>query len=312
MQIPSIHDAIDRVQFNWSRDRTPVATIRSGAEVTLAVPDASGGQVVPGCSPEVLANLDFERVNPNCGPIYVEDARPGDVLCIRILRIDMTTFGWTGLVPGMGILADQFPNPWLHIWELDHQFGYFAEGVKVPLEPFCGLIGLALGEPGEHSIVPPRRVGGNLDIKQLGEGTTVYLPVEVEGALLGIGDMHAAQGDGEVCGSAIESPMTVTVEISIRRDFTVEAPEFDVTRPLERPSAAQAGYHATTGVSPDLMAAARQAVERMIVYLTTHYPLSSEEAYVLCSVAVDLKVSEVVDKPNWIVSAFLPNDLFNE
>jgi formamidase len=148
-------------------------------------------------------------------------------------------------------------------------------------------------------------------VKQLGEGATLYLPIEVEGAVLGIGDTHAAQGDGEVCGTAIESPSTVTVRLSVRRDLDVDAPEFDVARPLERPEAAVAGYHATTGVASDLMAATRQAVERMIVHLTRRYGLDPQEAYALCSVAVDLKISKVVDAPNWVVSAFLPLDLFH-
>jgi acetamidase/formamidase len=149
-----------------------------------------------------------------------------------------------------------------------------------------------------------------MDTRQLGPGATLYLPVEVEGALFGVGDTHAAQGDGEVCGTAIEAAMTVALRLTVRPDLHVEAPEFDVTRPLERPGAATAGYHATTGVAPDLMAAARQSVERMIVFLGRRFGLSPESAYALCSVAVDLRLSEVVDAPNWVVSAFLPLDLF--
>ncbi len=149
-----------------------------------------------------------------------------------------------------------------------------------------------------------------MDIKQLRAGVTVYLPVEVEGALLGIGDTHAAQGDGEVCGTAIECSMTVSVRVSLRRDLKIDTPEYDVHLPLERRSAAQAGYHAVTGVGPDLMQATRQSIERMIAYLGTARGLDPQAAYALCSIAVDLKISEVVDAPNWIVSAFLPNDLF--
>jgi formamidase len=114
-----------------------------------------------------------------------------------------------------------------------------------------------------------------------------------------------------VCGTAIEGAMTVSVRLSVRRDLEIETPEFDVTTALERRSAAAAGYHATTGVAPDLMAATRQAVERMMAHLERSYHLSPEQAYALCSVAVDLRISEVVDAPNWIVSAFLPKDLFH-
>jgi acetamidase/formamidase len=308
----SIHDVVNQVQLNWSNDRAPVVTVRSGSELTLQVPDASAGQIGPGSGIDAVKGLDFEKVNPTCGPIYVEGARPGDVLAIEILRMEMSSYGWTAIFPGFGLLADQFASPWLKVWEIGGDgWALFRDGIRVPLKPFCGVIGLAPAEPGVHSVIPPRRVGGNLDVKQLGEGATLYLPIEVEGALLGIGDTHAAQGDGEVCGTAIESPSTVTVRLSVRRDLDVDAPEFDVTRPLERPEAAVAGYHATTGVASDLMAATRQAVERMIVHLTRRYGLEPQEAYALCSVAVDLKISEVVDAPNWVVSAFLPLDLFH-
>jgi acetamidase/formamidase len=307
----SIHEVVSRTQFNWANDRAPVITVGSGAELTLEVPDASAGQIGPGSGIDAVRNLDFDKVNPTCGPIYVEGARPGDVLTVEIRAMEMSAAGWTAIFPGFGLLADQFTTPWLKVWELGSGGrATFRDGISVPLQPFCGVIGLAPAEPGVHSVVPPRRVGGNLDVKQLGVGATLYLPVEVEGALLGIGDTHAAQGDGEVCGTAIESPSTVTVRLSVRRDLDLDAPEYDVTRPLERPSAAAAGYHATTGVAPDLMAATRQSIERMIVYLTRRFGLEPEEAYALCSVAVDLKISEVVDMPNWVVSAFLPNDLF--
>jgi acetamidase/formamidase len=307
----SFHEIVNRTQLNWSNDREPVVTVQSGAELTLEVPDASAGQIGPGSGIDAVVNLDFDRVNPTCGPIKIEGAHPGDVLAVEILRMEMSAHGWTAIFPGFGLLADQFTRPWLKTWEIgEDRRGAFRDGISVPLQPFCGVIGLAPAEPGVHSVIPPRRVGGNLDVKQLGEGATLYLPVEVEGAMLGIGDTHAAQGDGEVCGTAIESPAIVTVRLSVRRDLDVDGPEFDVTRPLERPAAAAAGYHATTGVAPDLMAATRQAIERMIVYLARRYGLEPEEAYALCSVAADLKISEIVDAPNWVVSAFLPNDLF--
>jgi acetamidase/formamidase len=310
LQASSIHGIISQTQFNWSRERAPVASVRSGAELTLEVQDASAGQIRADSGLDAVINLDFDRVNPSCGPILVEGARPGDVLAVKIRRLEMSAHGWTGLFPGFGLLAEHFTEFGLRLWELRDGQARFNDRISIPLDPFCGVIGVAPAEFGVHSGIPPRRVGGNLDIKQLGEGATVYLPIEVEGALLGIGDTHGAQGDGEVCGSAIESPMTVTVEVSVLRDITIDAPEYDIVRPLERASAARAGYHATTGVAPDLMAAARQAVERMIVHLGDKYALDPKDAYMLCSVAVDLKISEVVDAPNWVVSAFLPKDIF--
>jgi acetamidase/formamidase len=154
-------------------------------------------------------------------------------------------------------------------------------------------------------------VGGNLDTKQLVAGSTLWLPIEVEGALFGIGDGHAAQGDGEVCGSAVEVPMVVRAALSVRRDIHVQRPEFEVTQPLERPSAARAGYHVTTGVDPDLYVAARQAVRGMVDYLMSQHGIDPQDAYCLCSVAADLKISELVDWPNMLVSLFLPLDIFS-
>jgi acetamidase/formamidase len=306
----SLHLAREQVHFGWSSAHSPVLSVASGDELTVATQDASGGQLRPGSTHASVAALDFDLVNPVCGPVFVEGARPGDVLQVDILAIEPGAYGWTGLIPGFGLLADQFPDPWLHIWELGGPEARLTDGIAVPVQPFCGVLGVAPAEPGLHSVIPPRRVGGNLDTRQLGTGATLYLPVEVEGALFGVGDTHAAQGDGEVCGTAIEASMTVSLRLSVRRDLAIDTPEFDVTRPLERASAGAAGYHATTGIGPDLMGAARQSVERMIAHLERDYGLSAEQAYVLCSVAVDLRISEVVDAPNWVVSAFLAKDLF--
>ena len=300
----------DQVHYGWSRDHEPVLAVASGSEVSFEVQDASGGQLRPGSSSISVAALDFARVNPVCGPVEVEGARPGDVLEIAILAVEPKAYGWTALIPGFGLLADQFPDPWLHVSEFESGAAPFADGIRIPIQPFCGVLGVAPAEPGVHSVIPPRRVGGNLDTRQLGPGTTLYLPIEVAGAMFGLGDTHAAQGDGEVCGTAIEAPMDVTLRLTVRRDIEVDGPEYDVTRPLERPTAAEAGYHATTGVGPDLMAATRHSIERMIAYLDRVHALEPEAAYALCSVAVDLRISEVVDAPNWVVSAFLPNDIF--
>ncbi|MDP9073548.1 MAG: acetamidase/formamidase family protein [Actinomycetota bacterium] len=310
MATASLHLLRQQVHHGWSRDFVPVCSVESGSEAHFDTQDASGGQLGPGSTAASVADLDLGLTNPVSGPVWVEGARPGDVLQVDILAVEPGAFGWTALIPGFGLLADRFAAPWLHIWELDRAGAVFTDAIRVPIQPFCGVLGVAPAEPGHHSVIPPRRVGGNLDTRQLGPGTTLYLPVEVEGALFGVGDTHAAQGDGEVCGTAIEGAMSVTLRLSVRRDLEVETPEFDVTTPLERSSAAAAGYHATTGVAPDLMAATRQAVLRMIAHLERNYHLDPEQAYALCSVAVDLRISEVVDVPNWVVSAFLPKDLF--
>lgn len=307
----SLHVRRDHTHFGWNRDFSPALVAQSGATVTLNPLDASGGQITSGSTVESIRTLDFDRVNPVSGPIYVEGALPGHVLEVEILEMTPPTVGWTGLIPGFGLLADQFPEPWLNLWEISGRFAPFRDGIRIPVQPFCGVVGVSPAEPGTLSVVPPRRVGGNLDIKQLGPGARLFLPVEVEGALLSLGDTHAAQGDGEVCGTAIESQVGVTIRVTVRPDLTIETPELEIRGPLERSASAESGYHVTTGVAPDLMLAARQSIERMIVHLGRTYRLDPQEAYALCSVAVDLKLSEVVDAPNWVVSAFLPKDIFS-
>ena len=165
-------------------------------------------------------------MNPVSGPVFVKGAKPGDTLAVEILELRPRDWGWTAIIPGFGLLADEFPDPWLRISKVeeDDRRVAFAEGVTLPFEPFPGTIGVALPEPGEHSVVPPSGWGGNMDVKHLRVGTTLFLPVGVEGALFSVGDTHAAMGDGEVCGTAVEAPMDIAVRLCVRRDMAVSAP----------------------------------------------------------------------------------------
>lgn len=173
MATVSLHLLRTRSHLGWNRDFEPVLSVRSGSELTVETQDASGGQLGPGSTSRSVAELDFERVNPVWGPVFVEDAHPGDVLQVDILAVEPESHGWTAIVPGFGLLADQFPDPWVHIW-VDGESASLADGISVPLQPFCGVLGVAPGEPGTHSVLPPRRVGGNMDTRQLGPGTTLY------------------------------------------------------------------------------------------------------------------------------------------
>jgi acetamidase/formamidase len=150
-----------------------------------------------------------------------------------------------------------------------------------------------------------------MDIKHLRAGTTLYLPAGVEGALFSVGDTHSAQGDGEVCGTAIVTAMEVAVRLSVWRDFRVEAPQYR-SPPGALPRTEGPGYHVSTGVAPDHMEATKHAVRATMEHLGDRHDLSREEVYALCSVAVDLRIHEVVDAPNWVVGAFLPDDIFTE
>lgn len=309
----TIHDvAPDAFNYVWDNSLEPALEVESGEVVEFHVRDASDEQIGPDSDAADVAKLDFSHVNPVSGPVFVKGARPGGTLGVEILEFRPRNWGWTALIPGFGLLADEFPDPWLRISEVDGEDGgvVFADGVTLPYEPFPGTIGVAPAEPGAHSIVPPYRTGGNMDTKHLRAGTTLFLPVGVEGALFAVGDTHAAQGDGEVCGTAIETPMDVVLRLSVRNDIRVSSPQFFV--PAKAAAVRRTSYHATTGIAPDLMEAARDAVRAMIEYLGDRRGLDPEEAYALTSVAVDLRIHEVVDVPNWVVGALLPEDIFTE
>ncbi|MDI3340432.1 MAG: acetamidase/formamidase family protein [Sphaerobacter sp.] len=295
--------------FGWDNALEPVLEVEPGVAVEFEVVDASGGQLHRGSTAADVAALDFARVNPVTGPVFVKGARPGDVLEVEILDFGRTEWGWTAIIPGFGLLADEFPEPYLKIWDLSGGKAEFAPGIEIPIKPFPGTIGVALPEPGLHSIVPPRQNGGNMDIRHLTRGARLFLPVWVEGALFSVGDTHAAQGDGEVCGTAIEAPMTITVRFHLHREQSIAEPRYILPGP-PTPEADARGYYVTTGFAPDLLEAARKATRFQIEHLQQAYGLSREEAYVLASVAVDLRISEVVDAPNWLVSAFLPQAIF--
>jgi acetamidase/formamidase len=292
----------------WDNSFAPALTIAPGETVEFETVDSSGGQLGPDSTLADLAKLDFGKVNPVTGPVWIDGAEPGDALKVTLVGFKPSGWGWTANIPGFGLLADQFTEAALHIWKYDAAAmtpALYGPGGRVPLKPFTGTIGLAPGEAGLHSVVPPRRVGGNLDVRDLCAGTELYLPVEVAGALFSVGDTHAAQGDGEVCGTAIESPMDVTLKFDLVKGANLRFPRFTTSGPVTRHLDAE-GYEVTTGVGPDLMEGARAAVSSMIDLLTARHGMSAVEAYMLCSVCGDLRVNEIVDMPNWVVSFYFP------
>jgi acetamidase/formamidase len=299
---------IHQHHFGWDNQIAPVTRIAPGESLEFRVSDAAGGQLHAGSVAADLAKLEFARINPVSGPIYVDGAQPGDILKVTLLSFTPSGWGWTANIPGFGLLAGDFPDPALHLWRYDTTCATpaaYGRWGKVPLKPFTGTIGLAPAEPGLHSVVPPRRVGGNMDIRDVAEGTELFLPIEVAGALFSVGDTHAAQGDGEVCGTAIESPMSVALKFELVKQTPLAYPRFTtpgpVTSHLDRK-----GYWACTGIGPDLMQAARDAVRSMIDLLMKKTDMSAVEAYLLCSVCADLRISEIVDLPNWTVSFYFP------
>jgi len=305
----TIHVAREQWHLAWDHSIAPLARVSSGDTIAFDLLDASCGQITPDATAATIGALDFTRVDQVNGPIFVEGARPGDTLEIEFVDFQPAEWGWTALIPGFGLLADEFPDPALKLWRLRDGWAEFAPGVQIPLEPFCGEIGVAPAAPGAFSTIPPYHHGGNLDTKHLTRGAKLYLPVEVEGALFSLGDGHAAQGDGEVCGTAIETPMRAEVRLTVRRDLTVSEPQFLTAGPLAARTNT-APYYACEGIGPDLYAAARDAIRHMITHLQKAHGLGRNEAYMLCSVAVDLKICEIVDAPHWVVGACLPHSIF--
>lgn len=307
-----LSDADENVHHVWDNAIDPVLTVEPGEVVRFECRDALDGQVGPDSGVEDLANASFDPVHPLTGPVAVEGAEPGDALVVELLEFEHKGWGFTGFMPGemgLGLLPEEFEEPGLYVWEFEDGVAEFVNGIEVPVDMFPGTIGNAPAEPGAHDTLPPRDVGGNMDVKQMTAGSTVYLPVEVEGALFSTGDCHVAQGDGEVCVTGIEAPMFVTARFGLKKDADFSQPRLETTGPFTATGEDEPMY-ATTGISDDLMEATKESVRQMIDHLVSERGLSREEAYVLCSTAVDLKISEVVDAPNWTVTAFVPESVF--
>ncbi len=304
---------IHQRHHGWDRDFPAAVRIAPGAALEFEVIDAAGGQLGPSSTAADVVRLDFGKINPVTGPVFVDGAEPGDILKVTLLSFGPSGWGWTANIPGFGLLTDDFADAALQLWQYDpHTLAPAAFGrwAKVPLKPFTGTIGVAPARPGLHSIVPPRRVGGNMDIRDVSLGTELYLPIEVAGALFSVGDTHAAQGDGEVCGTAIESPMRVALQFDLIKQQSLAYPRFTTHGPVTRHLDVK-GYEVTTGIGADLMQGARDALRAMIDLLTRQHGMPAIDAYLLCSVCGDLRISEIVDLPNWVVSFYFPRVVFD-
>ncbi len=347
----------------WHPDILPAVRIRSGSTVSLETIDALDRQITPSMTPSDLLGVDMGRIHPLTGPVHVDGAEPGDLLAVRVEAIETASRGFTFIMPGFGFLRDHFPEPHIVHWEMSGGFASSEDlpGVKIPGAPFMGVMGVAPSHdllarinareadllsrggavltPDPAAAVPsdptiaakafrtiaPHETGGNIDIKQLTAGATLYLPVYQPGGLFSVGDAHFAQGDGESCGTAVETSATFVAKFEVlkgeakrrrQNDPSFEHPGYFTTPEMATPRR----FYATTGIpvsrdglrneSEDLSMAAKNALLNMIDYLVDARGLTRAQAYCLTSVAVDLKVSQVVDVPNLIVSAFLPLDIF--
>jgi formamidase len=334
----------------WHPDLEPAATIAPGDELRLETEDGIAGQLGPDSSHEDAGSIELGLGHPLTGPVYVEGAEPGDLLEIDFVTYEPAGFDVTPVIPGFGYLADVFPDPYLVKWEIEGGRALSAElpGVSIPEATFAGVAGVAPSHETMQRIrareedlrarggavaddlpetaqpppaasglrtIPPRELGGNLDVPQLVAGSRLLLPVDVSGALFSVGDLHFAQGEGEVCGTGIEIAGAVTMRFGLRKQ-PAWRPPFPA---YETPGLPARPVFATTGLSVDedgrnesldLSLATRRALLAMLDYLTLERGLGREAAYALMSVAVDLRLSEVVDVPNPVVSALLRLDIF--
>jgi acetamidase/formamidase len=300
----------DQVHFTWDTGNEPVLTVDSGDVVVIHTRDVSDNQIGPDSTTDVIADLNWDRVYPLAGPIAVNGAEPGDTLAVEILDLHTQGWGWTAILPGLGLLPDDFPDAYLRVFDLTAgDVTYLGDNVAIPIEPFLGTMGVCPADASAQPVMPPGNFGGNMDTRQLTRGTTLYLPVEVAGALFSCGDAHAAQGDGEVCVTGIESPMYAALRLTLQKGRTLPSPQYLTAGPLT-PRVGDSPWYGTTGVGPDLYVGAQDAVRAMVAHISGEYGLSPEDAYVLCSLAVDLRISEIVDAGQYIVSALLPLSVF--
>ncbi|EAW11369.1 acetamidase/formamidase family protein [Aspergillus clavatus NRRL 1] len=298
----------------WSRSISPALTIASGEIVTFDTIDSSNGRICRTSDATVISSLDIDDANPVFGPVYVKDAQPGDTLKVEVLALETADWGWTATIPGFGLLADEFPEPSLYIWDIDKAQGcaFFKNNIRIPLRPFLGCMGLAPATYEELSTVPPTIAGGNLDCRDLTVGSIVYLPVQATGALFSCGDGHAAQGHGEVCGTAIETPTKATLRFEVCKHMAwITSPQYEIPASARSASSvSQLGQYATTGIGLSLYEATRVAVQNAIQWMVATKGLSRTEAYMLASVAGDLQIIEAVNMPNFVVSMSIPLGIF--
>jgi acetamidase/formamidase len=297
----------DRVHYTWDAGNEPVITIESGDTVVVHTRDVSDDQITPESDASAIAGLDWDRVYPLAGPIAVDGAEPGDTLAVEVLDIHTEGWGWTAILPGLGLLPEDFPDAYLRIFDISAGEVARLESATIPLDPFLGTMGVCPAGASAQPVMPPGRFGGNMDTRQLHQGTTLYLPVEVEGGLFSTGDAHGVQGDGEVCVTGLEAPMYTSLRFTLEKGRSIPAPQY---RTNGRPDRLAGPRYGTTGVGGDLYVAAQEATRAMVEHVSTTYGLSPEDAYLLASLAVDLRISEIVDAGQYVVSALLPEALF--
>lgn len=284
-----------KVIYQFSHKMEHIETVSSGETFEVETNDCFFQQVFQ--EDQKIEAIDFNKVNPATGPIYVKDAEAGDLLKVKILKIQVKDKGVAAVIPQAGILGDQVKHSVVKVIEVKEGFAHFA-GVHIPLHPMIGVIGVAPAqEDGDWSTGTPWKHGGNMDTKDITEGSVLYFPVHQKGALLALGDCHAAMGDGEVGVSGLEIPAKVTLQVELIKNKTVTWPLVETKQ------------HTMVIASGDTLEdAAYQATDQAVHHLKDSLKISWEEAYILTSLTVDLKISQVVD-PKMTVRAAIPQSV---
>ncbi|MDJ0694662.1 acetamidase/formamidase family protein [Mastigocoleus sp. MO_188.B34] len=294
----------------------PALTVESGDKIDVEtytgyyIHDKAPADFITPEFTEICKNLTPERKvagGPHLltGPIYIQDAQPGDVLEVKLEAIEPSLpIGFNAIRKGCGALPQQFGQPNLRFipLDLDNRIAEFPQnsGIKIPLKPFFGILGVATPQSDRNSI-PPGNYGGNIDNRHLQAGSRIFLPVFVEGGLFSIGDGHSAQGDGEVNVTAIETSMKGTIELKLHKDFHLTTPLAETTEHI-----------ITMGFGETLDEAFKLALQNTIEFLTCFANLSPEDAYVLCSIAVNFHITQVVNSPNKGVHGMLAKSMIPE
>ena len=292
------------MHFKWSKNNKPVATIGQDENVRLEIPDCFSNQLSEYSNLEDLKKVDPATMDGAVGPLWIEGAKPGDTLEVDIKEVKSGRWGWSMTDQSFGLLKKHFPDNFT-VWDLRDGFAEsrsgFLKGIRLPTKPFLGIMGVAPGE-GEFGMLAPQNFGGNIDNKLLTSGSKLYLPIQTEGALFSAADPHASQGDGESGGTGIETSATATLK------FRVIKERRKVRYPRAIVNVGSKNYLLTMGISEDLYKASQIAMEGMIEELESR-GISGGEGYTLCSLAGDLKISEIVDEPNHVVSMTIPMDI---
>ena len=294
----------------WDRSLEPRLHIAPGDEIQFECHDASGGQVHPGMTAAEFQNIDRTRIHALTGPVWIDGAEPGDVLQVDVMFTQHRGWGWSSVIPGLGFLKERFATPYLFHWQLNGDETRSLAPAVLPVRPFLGVMGVSRAEDGQFRTRPPGSFGGNLDVRELCAGSKLYLPVYNRGALFSCGDGHAAQGDGEVCINGIECPLDVTLRFALHKRQPLAGPLVESSESVAPDTSGDSWIVVESG--EDVVSAARAATSRMIDLLTNHWGITEVHAYILCSVALKLRLSQVVNEPMFTVSGAISKQILPE